>query len=94
MVLFADDTNLLIIEKNESALQYKIKYVTKELGTWFHTNNFKINTNKNCSVYCDVHTVHFVLFIIHTNKCTNIYIKIFYKYFQVFQCFCTILRET
>jgi hypothetical protein len=46
LVLFADDTNLLIIEKKESALQYKIKYVKKESGTWFHRNNFIINTEK------------------------------------------------
>ena len=45
----------------------------KESGTWFHRNNFIINNEKNnCNVYCDVHTMHFVLFIIHTNKSTNI----------------------
>jgi len=33
-----------------------------------------------------------LFFMIHTNKCTNIYIKIKYSY--MFQCFCTILRES
>jgi len=31
MILSADDTNLLITERNESALQYKIKNVMKKL---------------------------------------------------------------
>jgi len=28
----------------------------------------------------DEHTVHCILFVIHTNECTNMCIKIFYKY--------------
>jgi len=40
----------------------------------------------------DVHTVHCVLFVIHTNECTNICIKTFYKYSYMVQCFCTIVR--
>jgi len=35
-----------------------------------------------------------LFFMIHTNKCTNVYIKIFYKYSYRFQCFYTILRES
>ena len=44
--------------------------------------------------YFDVHTMHFVVLIIHTNKCRNMYIKIFYRYSYMFQCFSTILRES
>jgi len=33
MVLFADDTNTLIVHKNDDALQQKMLYVTKELET-------------------------------------------------------------
>jgi hypothetical protein len=35
MVLFADDTNLLITGKDESDLQYKIINVMKQLEIWF-----------------------------------------------------------
>ena len=45
-------------------------------------------------LYFEVHTVHFVLFIIYTNKCKNIYINILYKYFYMFQSFRTVLRES
>ena len=31
LVLFADDTNILIVDKNEHALQQKILHVMKEL---------------------------------------------------------------
>lgn len=39
MILSADDTNLLITEKDESALQYNIENVTKKLEIWFQKNN-------------------------------------------------------
>jgi hypothetical protein len=45
LVLFADDTNLLITEKDEWALQHKIINM-KELETWFPKNNLVINTGK------------------------------------------------
>jgi hypothetical protein len=35
LVLFAGDTNVLVVEKNEDALQQKIVYVMKELEMWF-----------------------------------------------------------
>jgi hypothetical protein len=35
MVLFADDTNLLITGNDDVELQYKIKNVIKELEIWF-----------------------------------------------------------
>jgi len=35
LVLFADDTNMLVVDKNEDALQQKILYVMKELEIWF-----------------------------------------------------------
>jgi len=33
LVLFADDTNILIVDKNEDALHQKILHVMKELDT-------------------------------------------------------------
>lgn len=35
LILFAENTNLLISEKDEIAFQYKIKYVMKKLEIWF-----------------------------------------------------------
>jgi hypothetical protein len=37
LVLFGDDINLLVTEKDESALQHKIKNVIMELESWFFT---------------------------------------------------------
>ena len=34
LVLFADDTNSLLVDKNKDALQQKNLYVMKELQTW------------------------------------------------------------
>jgi hypothetical protein len=46
MVLFADDTNLLITGADEEDLQYKIKNVMKELNTWFEENKLIIYFGK------------------------------------------------
>jgi dsDNA-binding SOS-regulon protein len=50
MVLFADDTNLLITGKDKSDLQHKIINVMKELETWFQKNNLIINTEKTTAM--------------------------------------------
>jgi hypothetical protein len=50
MVLFADDTDILVIDKDKDALQQKINKVTKQLETWFQENNLLINTKKSCNV--------------------------------------------
>jgi hypothetical protein len=47
MVLFADDTNILVIDKDEDALQQKIYKVMKQLRIWFQENGLLINTEKN-----------------------------------------------
>jgi hypothetical protein len=46
LVLFADDINLLLTEKNESALKNKIKNFMMELESWSYKNNLLINTEK------------------------------------------------
>jgi hypothetical protein len=46
MVLFADDTNLLVTGKDESDLQYKIKNLMEDLEIWLYKNNLMINTGK------------------------------------------------
>jgi hypothetical protein len=46
LVLFADDNNLLNIERDENVLHYKVNEVMKKLEYWFQKNNFTINTGK------------------------------------------------
>jgi hypothetical protein len=46
LVLFVDDTNLLIIKRDESVLQHKVNVVMKKLEYWFQKNNFTINVEK------------------------------------------------
>jgi hypothetical protein len=47
LVLYADDTNMLITGKDEVDLQNKIMKTMKELETWFQYNNLIINTKKD-----------------------------------------------
>jgi effector-binding domain-containing protein len=46
VVLFPDDTNILLIEKTLTSLQEKIVHVVKQLENWFLSNNLIINTGK------------------------------------------------
>ena len=50
LVLYADDTYLLITGKYELDLQYKIMNVMKELEIWFQKNNLVINTKKTSAM--------------------------------------------
>jgi hypothetical protein len=43
---FADDTNILLTEKDLTSLKGKIVRVTKHFENWFRTNNLIINTEK------------------------------------------------
>jgi retron-type reverse transcriptase len=42
IVLFADDTNILVSEANMNNLQYKLNNVTNELQTWFTLNSLVV----------------------------------------------------
>ena len=53
VVLYTDDTNLLITDKDESALPHKIKNITKE--TWFHKNDIIINADETIAM--SFHTI-------------------------------------
>jgi hypothetical protein len=44
MVLFADDTNILLIDKGMDALQQKLNSYETEM--WFKNNNLLIDTEK------------------------------------------------
>ena len=50
MALFADDINLLVTDKDGSALHQRIKKVTRELESWFYKNSLFINTEKTIAV--------------------------------------------
>ena len=43
LVLYADDTNILVVDRNE-ALQTKLALVIKQLEIWFLKNDLIINT--------------------------------------------------
>jgi hypothetical protein len=47
VVLFADDTNILLTNNKLISLNEKIQKVRKQLDKWFHENHLIINTNKN-----------------------------------------------
>ena len=43
IVLFADDTNILVTEANMNNLQYKLNNVMNEFQTWFTLNSLVVN---------------------------------------------------
>ena len=49
--MFADDINVLIIDRDKYELQQKINKVTTELETWFHRNNLVINIEKTVVIF-------------------------------------------
>ena len=50
LVLFVDDINLLIIERDENVPQYKVNEVVKKLEHWLQKNNLTINTEKTVAM--------------------------------------------
>jgi hypothetical protein len=50
LVLFVDDINLLIVERDESVLQHKVNDVVKKLEYWFQKNNLTINIGKTVAM--------------------------------------------
>jgi hypothetical protein len=50
IVLFADDTNILVSGEDLNTLQYKLNNVMKELQTWFTLNNLVVNVEKTLAV--------------------------------------------
>jgi hypothetical protein len=47
VVLFADDTSILITENNPLLLSEKVQTVRKQLENWFYDNRLLINTEKS-----------------------------------------------
>jgi hypothetical protein len=50
VVLFTDDTNISLTEKNLISLKGKIRKVMKQLENWFLTNNLTVNTEKTKAI--------------------------------------------
>jgi hypothetical protein len=46
VVLFANDTDILLTDSEPISLNEKIQNVTKQLDNWFHANQLLINTEK------------------------------------------------
>jgi hypothetical protein len=45
-VLYADDTNIPAVDKEEEALQHKIAFVIQQLEIWFCKNDLILNIKK------------------------------------------------
>jgi hypothetical protein len=50
LVLYADDTNILVTESDKEALQTKLSSVMKQLEPWFLNNDLIVNTTKTVAV--------------------------------------------
>ena len=50
LVLFVDDINVLVIERDENVLQYKVNDVMKMLEYWFQKNYLMINIGKTVAM--------------------------------------------
>ena len=60
LVLFADNINILIIDKNIDAVQAVLNRVIKQFETWFSNNSLAINTDKTKAM------------LFHLNKTCNL----------------------
>jgi hypothetical protein len=57
MILYTDDTNILIVDTNEETLKIKLSSVMKQLEAWFYNNELILNIEKSkvmsfCSHQC------------------------------------------
>jgi len=50
LILYADDTNVLVVERNEEALQTKLSLLMKQLQNRFLKNDLFINTTKTAAM--------------------------------------------
>jgi len=55
IVLFADNTNILVSKANMNNLQYKLNNVMNDLQAWFTLNSLVVNAEKSLAMY--FHTV-------------------------------------
>jgi len=50
LILYDDDTNVLVINRNEEDLQTKLSLVMKQLENWFLKNDLFINITKTAAL--------------------------------------------
>jgi hypothetical protein len=50
MVLYADDTNILVFDEEEEVLWHKVTAVMKQLELWFSRNDLIVNIDKTCAI--------------------------------------------
>jgi hypothetical protein len=50
LILYADDTSVLVVDRNEEALQTKLSLVIKQLEFWFLKNDLITNTTKTVAM--------------------------------------------
>ena len=58
--MHADDTNILVVDKEEKALQHKIALVMQQLEICFHRIDLIVNTESTCAIsFHSHHNRHF-----------------------------------
>jgi hypothetical protein len=50
MVLYTDDINILVVDKDVNMLNDKITHPMKRLEIWFSKNELILNTTKSCAL--------------------------------------------
>ena len=55
LVLFADDINILITNKNIDAVKARLNRLTKQFETWFSNNSLIVNPDKTKAIQFHVH---------------------------------------
>jgi hypothetical protein len=55
LILYVDDKNILVVERNEEALQTKLSSLMKQLENWFLKNYLFINTTKTAAMSLHLH---------------------------------------
>ena len=49
-VLYADDTNILVVDKDEEAFQHEVTLFMQQLEIWLGKNYLIVNTDKTCAI--------------------------------------------
>src|SRR5215510_6076776 len=49
-VLYADDTSILIVDKDETTIQHKVTLLMTQLEIWLNSNDLVLNTDKTCAI--------------------------------------------
>ena len=48
--MYADDTNILVVDKDEEALQHKVMLVMRQLEIWLGKNDLIVNIDEMCAI--------------------------------------------